>query len=188
MSGSLGTPRCPGGVAPVARGGPVAARSIAASGSQQSATFVPDPPAGDQGSSAAAGWPLRTFLELGAFPGAVPCARLHARQVLWEWALTEVSDNTELLVSEIVTNAVAASQNTGQIGEVRLWLLSDGVLVLILVWDPSLDAPVRVRTDEQAESGRGLSLVDAISVKWGWYFPLNGATGKVTWALLRADM
>ena len=27
-------------------------------------------------------WPLRSFLELGAFPGAVPCARLHARQML----------------------------------------------------------------------------------------------------------
>lgn len=24
-------------------------------------------------------WPLRSFLELGAFPGAVPCARLHSR-------------------------------------------------------------------------------------------------------------
>jgi hypothetical protein len=33
-------------------------------------------------------WPLRSFLELGAFPGAVPCARLHARQMLWEWRLT----------------------------------------------------------------------------------------------------
>lgn len=188
MSGSPGTPPCAAGVAPVARGGTAAARSIAASASQQSATFGPDPPAGDLGRSAAADWPLRTFLELGALPGAVPCARLHARQVLWEWALTKVSDNTELLVSEIVTNAVAASRNTGQIGVVRLWLLSDGALVLILVWDPSLHPPVRVSTDEQAESGRGLLLVDAISLKWGWYFPLNGATGKVTWALLRADM
>ena len=188
MSGSPGTPRCPAGVAPATRGGAGGARSIAASASQQSATFVPDPPAGDQENGAAADWPLRSFLELGVLSGAVPCARLHARQVLWEWALTEVSDNTELLVSEIVTNAVAASQNTGQIGVVRLWLLSDGALVLILVWDPSLHPPVRVSADEQAESGRGLLLVDAISLKWGWYFPLNGARGKATWALLRADM
>jgi hypothetical protein len=35
--------------------------------------------------SFAAQWPLRSFLELGALPGAVPYARLHARQVLWEW-------------------------------------------------------------------------------------------------------
>jgi hypothetical protein len=29
--------------------------------------------------------PLRSYLELGALPTAVPCARLHARHVLWEW-------------------------------------------------------------------------------------------------------
>jgi hypothetical protein len=33
----------------------------------------------------ASDWPLRSYLELAALPGAVPCARLHARQVLWEW-------------------------------------------------------------------------------------------------------
>jgi hypothetical protein len=30
-------------------------------------------------------WPLQSFLELGALPGAVPCARLHTRHLLWEW-------------------------------------------------------------------------------------------------------
>ena len=48
-------------------------------------------------------------LELGAFPGAVPCARLHARQMLWEWRLTGLSDIAELLISELVTNAVQIS-------------------------------------------------------------------------------
>jgi hypothetical protein len=30
-------------------------------------------------------WPLQSFLELGSLPGAVPCARLHVRHLLWEW-------------------------------------------------------------------------------------------------------
>ncbi len=30
-------------------------------------------------------WLLQDFIELGALPGAVPCARLHVRQVLWEY-------------------------------------------------------------------------------------------------------
>jgi hypothetical protein len=34
---------------------------------------------------AGASWPLRSHLELGALPSAVPCARLHAKHVLWEW-------------------------------------------------------------------------------------------------------
>ena len=43
---------------------------------------------GSQGNDLTGRWPLRSFLELGALPSAVPCARLHARQVLWEWRLT----------------------------------------------------------------------------------------------------
>jgi hypothetical protein len=53
--------------------------------------------------------PLRSYLELGALPTAVPCARLHARHVLWEWGLNRLAQDTELLVSrELVTNAERA--------------------------------------------------------------------------------
>jgi len=150
--------------------------------------LVPDLPPSGQGDSRVGEWPLRTFIELGALPSAVPCARLHVRQVLWEWVLTTVSEDTELLVSELVTNAIAASPAVGQVAVVRLWLLSDGAQILILVGDASSQRPVRINAGEEAESGRGLLLVETISAQWGWYFPLNGAIGKVTWALLRADM
>jgi hypothetical protein len=50
------------------------------------------------GTAPAREWPLRTFLELGALPSAVPCARYHTRQVLWEWHLTEHADSAELVV------------------------------------------------------------------------------------------
>src|ERR1700680_2977299 len=33
------------------------------------------------------GWPHVSFLELAALPTAVPCGRLHVRQVVWEWQL-----------------------------------------------------------------------------------------------------
>jgi hypothetical protein len=56
-------------------------------------------------------WALRSFLELGTLPGAVPCARLHARLVLREWELTVLSEDIELLVSELVTNGLQASRN-----------------------------------------------------------------------------
>jgi hypothetical protein len=35
-------------------------------------------------------WLLRSYLELGALPGAVPCARLHARQLVLEWGKQRV--------------------------------------------------------------------------------------------------
>jgi hypothetical protein len=53
------------------------------------------------------GWPLQSYLELAALPSAVPCARLHTRQVLWEWGLGAAAETVELLVSELVTNGHA---------------------------------------------------------------------------------
>ncbi len=55
-------------------------------------------------------FPQRSSLLLGALPSAVPCARLHTRQVLWEWGLSEIAGIAELLLSELVTNAVQAAR------------------------------------------------------------------------------
>ena len=51
----------------------------------------------------------QSHLVLGALPSAVPCARLHARLVLAEWDLKPLAETAELIVSELVTNAVRAS-------------------------------------------------------------------------------
>jgi hypothetical protein len=115
---------------------------------------VPVPPPWHQRNWMTGEWQLRNFIGLGPLPGAVPCARLHARQLMWEWRLTGLSESVELLVSELVTNGVAASRSLEQIFPVRLWLLSDKARVLILVWDASAQAAVRIETNEEAESGR----------------------------------
>jgi anti-sigma regulatory factor (Ser/Thr protein kinase) len=80
-------------------------------------------------------WPLLSHLELGALPGAVACARLHARLVLREWGLSAIAENAELLVSELMTNATQASPSAEQIQPVGLWLSSDRSRLLILVQD-----------------------------------------------------
>ena len=110
------------------------------------------PPFVAQDNSWARQWPLQSSLELGAFPGAVPCARLHARQMLWEWRLTGLSDIAELLISELVTNAVQISRADAQTTPVRLWVLADHTRVLILVWDSSPQPPVRMRISEDDEN------------------------------------
>lgn len=129
-------------------------------------------------------WPLQDFLELGALAGAVPCARLHARQVLWEWGLESLWESIELLVAELVTNAVKASRAVAQASSVRLWLLSDSAQILILVWDASPQPPVRMDASDEAENGRGLMLVEAIGDRWGWYRP-DDSDGKFVWATAR---
>jgi anti-sigma regulatory factor (Ser/Thr protein kinase) len=129
-------------------------------------------------------WPLQDFLELGALVSAVPCARLHARQVLWEWGIGNLGDSAELLVTELIANAVTASREAGRDSEVRLWLLSDSAQILILVWDASPRPPVLTDASDEAEHGRGLMLVDAVSEQWGWY-PREDSDGKFVWAITR---
>jgi anti-sigma regulatory factor (Ser/Thr protein kinase) len=152
-------------------------------GPGQSVAPVPVPPSrSDQGQAMPGHWPLSSFLEFGALPGAVPCARLHARQVAWEWGLAGLGNDAELLVSELLTNAVAAARAMEPIFPVQLWLLSDATQIAIVVWDANPQPPVRMQFDDEAESGRGLLLVEAISQRWGWHAPRN-MTGKVVWAL-----
>jgi hypothetical protein len=124
--------------------------------------------------------------------GAVPCARLHARHVLRErGVLAGLAESYELLVSEMITNGVQASRAMTQ-AAVRLWLVSDRARVVILAWDASPLPPVPADPRADAENGRGLLLVDAISERWGWYFPGEqpgadspGQRGKVVWAVVQ---
>lgn len=149
----------------------------------QSGAPVPVPPAQDPAANMTGCWPLRDFLELGALPGAVPCARLHARHILWEWGLTSLTDQAELVISELVTNAMRVSRAMRSAPPLRIWLLSDTRTVTVLVWDASSRAPARTQAGDDAEYGRGLLLVEAASIDWGWYAP-QGGSGKVVWALL----
>ena len=116
-------------------------------------------------------WALRTHLELGALRGAVPCARLHARHVLWEWGLSDLDEPVELVVSELVTNAIQASvglssEMPGYEEEslglpcVWLWLASDGRQLVVEVGDGSPRAPALAETEQDVEGGRGLLLVE----------------------------
>ena len=138
-------------------------------------------------------WPFHSCLELGALPGAVPCARLHARQVVWEWGLRELADPVELIVSELVTNGLHASEGltgsryagrwTPGVPPLRLSLHADDRRVVIQVWDGS-DKPLTSQvTNVGAESGRGLLLVEAVSTTWGSY-QVEGSSGKVVWAVV----
>src|SRR5690348_8714885 len=86
---------------------------------------LPVLPSQQRGPTMARHWPLHSYLELGALPGAVPCARLHARQMLWEWRLTDIGDSAELIVSELVTNGIKANRAVEEAPPIRFWMLSD---------------------------------------------------------------
>jgi anti-sigma regulatory factor (Ser/Thr protein kinase) len=130
-------------------------------------------------------WQSRTFLELAVLPSAVPCARLHVRQVLWEWGLSAIKETAELLVSELVTNSVNAAQATDHSPTLRLRLSANRARLLVEVWDGTTHPPVPRGLENDvpaldAERGRGLFLVEMLSERWGWY-PARNPEGKVTW-------
>jgi anti-sigma regulatory factor (Ser/Thr protein kinase) len=131
-------------------------------------------------------WPLRDSISFSALPSAVPCARLHARLVLAEWGHAGLADPAELVVSELMTNAVTASQTLLGIGHVRLWLLAGMTRALIAVWDANPRLPRLIDASDLAESGRGLHLVDAIALRWEAYAAPN-CCGKIVQALITAE-
>jgi hypothetical protein len=142
---------------------------------------------------AGAAWPHQTFLELGALPTAAPCARLHTTLVLWEWDLGALVSPAGLVVSELVSNAVQASVGltgsrfAGQWAPgtppIRIWLSADDHRVVIQVWDGSDRPPVPKQVEPEADNGRGLLLVGALSAEWGCYTP-EKSSGKVVWAVV----
>lgn len=130
----------------------------------------------------ATGWPMVSFLELAALPTAVPCGRLHAREILWEWRLHHLSVDAELLVSELLTNAVKASWSSAGAGLIALRLLANREQLLIEVWDDSPADPQHRYGDSASESGRGLSVIEALSNRWG--YRRVTACRKVVWCEL----
>jgi len=123
-----------------------------------------------------------SYLELAPLPGAIPCARLHAVHVLHEWGLRELADDAALVVSELMTNAADASVVLPERPPIALCLLASEKLLRIEAWDQS---PLSVEPRDagtDAECGRGLTVVAAISNRWG--SKRTGYQRKVVWAEL----
>ncbi|WP_344014466.1 SpoIIE family protein phosphatase [Streptomyces thermospinosisporus] len=99
-------------------------------------------------------------------------ARRLARRALSRWGMEELSDSVELLVSEVVTNAVRYATRP-----VTLRLLRTDVLRCEVGDDvPQLPRLRQARATD--EGGRGLYLVNRLARRWG---ATRLSTGKVVW-------
>jgi anti-sigma regulatory factor (Ser/Thr protein kinase) len=97
----------------------------------------------------------------------------------------------ELLVSELVTNAVRFANDPGRAPRystranasvISLSLRHFRGSLLIEVYDTDRNPPVPSGPDDFAEGGRGLVLVNALSKEWSYFFPPGG--GKVVYCVL----
>jgi anti-sigma regulatory factor (Ser/Thr protein kinase) len=143
---------------------------------------------GSGAGAAGRAWPLvSTLPSLAALPTAPACARGHVRAVAREWDLADLADPAELVASELVTNAVQASErlklraDLAIVPVIRLWVVSDLISMVIRVWDGNDEMPVRRDGDPERISGRGLMIVDGVAKDWGTY---RKADGKVVWAMV----
>ncbi|TDC63453.1 ATP-binding SpoIIE family protein phosphatase, partial [Streptomyces hainanensis] len=113
-------------------------------------------------------------LELAAEPALVATARKAAADQLVAWELTEAAFVTELVVSELVTNAIRHAE-----APIQLRLLRGETSLIIEVSDGSSTAPHLRRARTYDEGGRGLLLVAQLTQQWG---TRQTASGKTIWA------
>lgn len=93
-----------------------------------------------------------------------------------------LAEDAALIVSELMTNAIDASAVLPDRSPVTLRLLAGERSLLIEVWDQSpLDLEPR-EADADSECGRGLTVVAALSDRWGW--ERTDRRRKVVWAEL----
>ena len=127
------------------------------------------------------------YTELPALPTTPYWARRHAAAVLGAWQIdTETTETTLLLVSELVTNAVAATatlsgHDTTTSAPITQTLRRQDGQIIIEISDPDPRLPILTDTGPDAESGRGLLLVHALVKEWSCYHQLAG--GKTVYCV-----
>ncbi|MFE4256413.1 ATP-binding protein [Streptomyces sp. NPDC056910] len=113
-------------------------------------------------------------------PAQVRSARHHAEQVLREWGVGDSTTDAVVYVAcELTSNAVRHARTTqGREFGMTLRLLESIVRVEVRDPDPTLPAPADGE-DLEADSGRGLLIVDRLTSSWG---SAPDVLGKTIWA------
>ncbi|MEU5184306.1 SpoIIE family protein phosphatase [Streptomyces longwoodensis] len=106
-------------------------------------------------------------------PAEAGRARAVVREQLHDWGLPRLADPAELMVSELVTNAVRHTR--ARPVEVRL---VRGDTLLCEVDDDDHELPTLRNAGPEAEAGRGLRVVSALAREWG---TSRTAAGKTVW-------
>lgn len=110
---------------------------------------------------------------LGPDPVSASRARRFVGAALEQWGCDRLLDDVELMVSELVANAIVHASSGCEVAV----LLTDGV-IRVEVQDSSCAAPIPRFVDPGAMSGRGLVLVQRLSKAWG---VRSVDSGKIVW-------
>ena len=111
-------------------------------------------------------------VRLATGPAAPAEARRRVRDAIRSWQVPVDLDAALLLTSELVTNAIRheAGQEAGQGAQaVMLAIASSRGRLRVDVHDTSRSLPAVAEVPADAETGRGLLLVETLSDEWGFY-------------------
>ena len=118
---------------------------------------------------------------------AAKAAREYSERVLRGWDLAAMADDAAVIVSELVSNAIrhgvgGRNGNSAAYDRIELILWRRSGQIICAVTDPGTGTPALANPDPLAEQGRGLHVVEALCVTWGW--TRLGGPGKAVWAAL----
>ncbi|MFC9973140.1 ATP-binding protein [Spirillospora sp. NPDC127200] len=119
-------------------------------------------------------------MNLLATPSSVILARELVRYALTSWGYTRtITEDSMLVMSEIVTNALIAAPNV----QIRLRVAIHQGAPLLECWDPSPKLPTPRDATPCAESGRGMAIIAGYAKDTG-IRPSATNEGKIVWALM----
>src|SRR2546429_521450 len=109
-------------------------------------------------------WPHENAQSFGPYDSTLPTARAHTKVVLAEWGLAHITNAAELVLSELVTNALQATWHFGLDTPVTVRLLADPSWLVVEIWDGVQAAPelresalaIDLDADESDGHGNGL--------------------------------
>jgi anti-sigma regulatory factor (Ser/Thr protein kinase) len=131
---------------------------------------------------------------LAASPNAPYQARCYVRHALASWGTgAELVETAALIASELIANAAKAARvarddsepGAANLGQILLTLCYARQALRIEVTDGSTSPPVLSQVPPDAESGRGMFIVDALATEWSYSF-LPAGLGKTVYCVLPA--
>ncbi|MET7850511.1 ATP-binding protein [Streptomyces avermitilis] len=124
---------------------------------------------------------LRCVMPFEAAPAELRLLRKKLRGMLGEWGASAVSEEAELVVTELATNVI---KHVGEGAAATLVLEPRRGRLRLELHDKSHTVPSPASESWDAECGRGLHLLSAMSLEWG---TLLTATGKAVWCELALE-
>jgi anti-sigma regulatory factor (Ser/Thr protein kinase) len=125
-------------------------------------------------------------LVLASDPGQVGITRCLVRAALEYRGLGHYASEAETITSELVTNAIQHASGADADAKIGVTLMRvwDREAISVVVTDSSPVPPVKRETTTRGECGRGLQIVEALSVHWGWNHERGG---KAVYAILTKE-